>query len=90
MKIPRLNRKQTVVLRIALGLLVLFCVFPPWTKRVFYWGTWCLTYYGPIWTDEASATSRIAVGRLAVQCLAVLLIAAGLIFQFRARQTGKP
>jgi hypothetical protein len=75
----RLNRKQSVVVYVALALILSMLVFPPFVMSIR--GSVLDEGYQFIGTGDG----EVAASRVVFQCFAVLVVAAGVVFALRDR-----
>jgi hypothetical protein len=76
----RFNRRQVIVVYVTLAVIVVMLLFPPFVSVHPRLGT-SFSGYGFIATND----DEVDVARLALQCIAAIVAAAGLVFGFRDR-----
>jgi hypothetical protein len=84
----KLNTKQLIVFWIGIGILILMCLFPPWTGETY---SYHFILWHPIffrWGEEI-IPARIYTTRLIIQGVIISLIAGGFLITLKDKKLGE-
>lgn len=83
-----MNKRQLIVLWVAIGLIVLMGLFPPWVRKEAEYRTYLDAPVGYAFIAVAPDRARVDLSRLFLQWVLVVVAGAGVFWTLRTRKGG--